>query len=159
GPEASPLRTDLRELLRTRLAAMEEGATPSQVGPTQGGVGGEELLRRILDLKPADDAQRWLQSQALGLTSDVLRTRWSSLTHSTPVPGAFLVVIGFWLTALFWSFGLFAPCNPMVIGVVALAAASVSACVFLILEMQTPFSGILHLSLEPLRYALDQLGK
>ena len=159
GPEANPIRTHLHELVRTRLTLMEEGAPPVEAQAGGGRTPAEEVLRQILNLKPGDDAQRWLQSQALGMTSDVLRTRWASLTHGTPVPGPFLVVIGFWLTALFWSFGLFAPRNGMVIAVLALAAASVAASVFLILEMQTPFSGILRISLDPVRYAFEQLGK
>jgi len=159
GPEAAPIRTELRALLSARVADMEQGASLEDTQTKAGGIGGEALLRQILELKPADDAQRWLQSQALGLTSDVLRTRWAALTRGTVVPGVFLVVIGFWLTALFWSFGLFAPRNGMVIAVLALGAASVSASVFLILEMQTPFAGVLRISLEPLRYALEQLGK
>lgn len=160
GPAATAVRAELRALVAERLRAAEErGTSPAESGPGAGR-GGEAVLRHILDLKPADDAQRWLQSQALGQASDVLRTRWASVTRaSAPVPGPFLVVIGFWLTALFWSFGLFAPRNAMVIAVLALGAASVSACVFLILEMQTPFSGILAVSLDPLRYALEQLGQ
>ncbi|HXK25843.1 MAG TPA: hypothetical protein VMS55_24455 [Myxococcota bacterium] len=160
GPESDPVRGEIRDLMRARVEATAGGgATPAEAVLGRG-AGGEAVLRHILDLKPADDAQRWVQSQALGLASDVLRTRWASLTQSTtPVPAPFIAVIGFWLTALFWSFGLFAPRNGMVIAVLALAAASVSACVFLILEMQTPFSGVLHVSLDPLRYALEQLGK
>jgi hypothetical protein len=68
-------------------------------------------------------------------------------------------VIALWLAVLFWSFGLFAPRNGTVIAVLILAAASVSACVLLILEMQTPFTGILRVSSAPLHYVLDNLAR
>ena len=73
-----------------------------------------------------------------------------------PVP--FLTILTFWLAALFWSFGLFAPRNSTVIAVLLLAAVSISACVLLILEMQTPFTGFMQVSREPLLYALRNLG-
>jgi hypothetical protein len=90
----------------------------------------------------------------------VIKTRWlSAIGESSAVSTPFLVVIVFWLTALFWSFGLFAPRNSTVIAVLLLAALSVSASVLLILEMQTPFSGLLRISNAPLRFALEQLGR
>ena len=39
-----------------------------------------------------------------------------------------------------------------------LSAISISACVLLILEMQTPFTGILRIPSAPLRFALAHLG-
>lgn len=119
----------------------------------------EIIVQGILALAPQTDAQRWQQSQALSIASDVLKTRWLSLTGaSNEVPPAFLVVIVFWLSVLFWSFGLFAPRNGTVIAVLMLCALSMSACVLLILEMQTPFSGVLRISNAPLRFALAHLG-
>lgn len=75
------------------------------------------------------------------------------------MPAPFLVVIVFWLSALFWSFGLFAPSNRTVTAVLLLAAVSVAASVLLILEMQTPFAGLMRLSSEPFEYVLAELGK
>ena len=47
----------------------------------------------------------------------------------------------------------------MVIGVLLLSTASVAASVFLILEMQSPFSGVMKISSAPLQYALAHLGQ
>jgi hypothetical protein len=137
----------------------KEGLSPSV--PVAAGVKGpDDFEDAVLALSPQNDRQRWLQSQALSSVTDVLRTRWLSLSgaqKSAPTP--FLVVIVFWLTALFWSFGLFAPRNPTVLAVLMLASASVAASVLLILEMQTPFSGILQISPAPFEYVLQNLGK
>lgn len=46
-----------------------------------------------------------------------------------------------WLTIAFATFGLFAPRNGTVIAV------------FLILEMEGPFEGLIQVSADPLRYA------
>ena len=55
---------------------------------------------------------------------------------SVPVP--FLVVMVFWLTVIFTSFGLFAPRNPAVIATLLVCALSVSGAIYLILERIAP---------------------
>jgi len=69
---------------------------------------------------------------------------------------AFLV---FWLTALFISIGLFAPRNPIVVVTLLVSALSVSGAILLILEMYTPYAGLIRISDTPLRSALAQLGQ
>ena len=45
----------------------------------------------------------------------------------------FLVVLVFWLAMLFTSFGLFAPSNATVVGVLLVCALSVAGAIFLVL--------------------------
>jgi hypothetical protein len=120
----------------------------------------EEVQNRILALHAETEAQRWHKGQALALTEDVVRTRFLVLGSSRgAVSEAFLVVVIFWLTATFASFGLYAPRNTTVTTVLFIAALSVAAAVFLILELDGPFTGVIRISSAPLRYALDQIGK
>ena len=70
-----------------------------------------------------------------------------------------LVVLTFWVTALFVSFGLFAPFNTTTIVSLLMSALSVSGAIFLILEMYTPYAGLIQISSAPLRAALAQLGQ
>ena len=65
----------------------------------------------------------------------------------------------FWLTVTFASFGLYAPRNATIVAVLFVAAMSVAAAVFLILELDSPFDGVIKISSGPLRYALTQLGQ
>ena len=69
------------------------------------------------------------------------------------------MVLVFWLTMIFGSFGLFAPRNATVIAVLCFAALSVAASMFLILEMESPFAGWIKVSSAPLRYTLSHLGQ
>jgi len=69
------------------------------------------------------------------------------------------VVVVFWLTIIFGSFGLLAPRNATVVAVLFLCALSVAGAIFLILEMDQPFEGLMKISSAPLRYALSQLGQ
>jgi hypothetical protein len=69
------------------------------------------------------------------------------------------VVLVFWLTAIFISFGLFAPRNATVTAALFVSGLSVSGAIFLILEMYAPFSGWIKISSAPLHFALAHLGE
>jgi hypothetical protein len=162
GPETAKARDALKEVVRYRI----DLTWPAKDAPRQGlngfqpGLGGEAIERAILDLDAANDTQRWYKSQALSLGQEVLKTRWRLLSSAGgTIPVAFLIVVICWLTATFTSFGLFSPKNATVVVVLFVAALSVAAAVFLILELNGPFDGLVKVSGDPLRYALENLGK
>lgn len=75
------------------------------------------------------------------------------------LPMAFLVVLMFWLTILFAGFGLLTPVNTTVIAVLFVCALSVAGAIFLILEMDTPFTGVVKVSSATMQKALEHLGR
>jgi hypothetical protein len=160
GPETK----DARSLLRNSVAAVverfwpAEGARPISIDPNAQAV--EALAVKIEELSPQNDMQRLLRSQALTTAQEVGRTRlllFENLGSSIPLP--FLVVLVFWLCIIFASFGLFAPRNATVIAVLCVCALSVAGAIFLILELDRSFEGLLQVSGAPLRAALAQLGR
>jgi len=68
-------------------------------------------------------------------------------------------VLVFWLTVLFIGFGLFARRNVTLVTALCLGAISVAGAAFLILEMNRPYTGIMQISLEPIRNALSQMNR
>ena len=72
---------------------------------------------------------------------------------------AAIVTILLWLTIIFASFGLLAPRNATVVAVLFLCALSVAGSIFLILEMDQPFDGLMKVSGAPLRYAVSHLDQ
>ena len=70
-----------------------------------------------------------------------------------------LVILVFWLTTIFLSFGLMAPTNTTVISAILACGLSVSGAVLLILELYSPYGGLIAISSAPLRNALAQLGQ
>jgi hypothetical protein len=70
-----------------------------------------------------------------------------------------LIILVFWMAIVFLSVGLFAPPNATVIVTLMLAALSVSGAIFLILELDNPFNGVIEISPEPMRNALIHLGR
>jgi Kef-type K+ transport system membrane component KefB len=159
GSETKPIRDAMRALVTRQVAQIwsdSAAETTTRVGAT---AGGERLLDAILALKPANDPQRWYQGRALALADEVLQTRWLVFNEDPrSSPRLFRIVIVCWLTVLFASFGLFAPRNTIAIGALLICALSVAAAIFLILEMDNPFGGVMRVSDTPFRYALSQMG-
>jgi hypothetical protein len=135
-----------------------QGQQGSQMAPTA--AGGEILYDKIQALSPQNDVQRALKAQASSMAIDLGKLRWLMFEQeNTSVSLPLLAVLVFWLAIVFASFGLFAPPNVTVIATLFLCALSVSGAIFLILEMYTPFQGLMQLSSAPLRNALAHLGQ
>jgi hypothetical protein len=160
GPETKEVRDLLHNVVtRTldRLWPKEPGQHP-QMEPT--GAGGEIFYDKIQELSPKNDTQHSLQAQASNMAIDLGKMRWMMFEQA----GSFisiplLAVLVFWLAIIFSSFGLFAPRNATAIGTLFVCALSVSGAIFLILEMYSPFEGLMQISSAPLRNALAHLGQ
>jgi hypothetical protein len=159
GPETKEAREFLRSTVAGALERIwpEESSRSAQMEPT---TAPESLYQKIQELSPKNDAQRSLQAQALKINSDFMQTRWLLFAErGRSIPAPFLVVLVFWLAILFASFSLFAPRNASVVVTLLVCALSVSGAIFLILELDRPFAGLLKISGDPLRDALTLLGK
>ena len=103
--------------------------------------------------------QRWLQSQAQALTTDLTEVRWLLAEQEVlGIPVPVLLVVLFWLCLLFMSFGLFAPPNVTVTVVLFFCALAVAGAIQTILDLSRPFEGIIRVSAEPLRHALEVIN-
>ena len=121
---------------------------------------GKFYKAKLRELTPTNDFQKSRLAQAVQLSDDVLQTRLLLMEgQQTQLPATFIVILIFWLTALFISFGLFAPPNGMVLAVLLICALSVSSAIFLILEMNRPLDGFIKASNAPLRKAVELIGK
>jgi hypothetical protein len=160
GPETKEARALLQ---RSTAATIErfwpaKGTTSIAFDPGASGV--EALYEKIEALAPQTETQRELRGQAESLALDVGRTRLLLFEHlGTSIPVPFLVVLVFWLCLIFASFGLFAPRNATVITALGVCALSIAGAVFLILELDRSFEGLLQVSGDPLRAVLTQLGR
>jgi len=164
GSETGEIRKGLQRTVGARIDTIwpQGSAKPASLDPMSSETvfGAERLADAIRDLKPHNDSQRALQSRALDLLEALLQGRWLLITGSgASVPTLFLAVLLFWLTIIFASFGLFAPRNAMVVTVLFVCALSVGSAVFLVLEMDGPFDGLLKVSPDPLRYAHAHLNR
>jgi len=158
GPESA----EVRGILKIAVAQMINQLWP-KVGdggsmPPRGQ--GDVLYDKIQGLTPHSDAQRAIQSQAESVVVNLAQNRLLLIAQSgSSISTPFLVVVVLWLTVLFVSFGLFAPRNATAVVTLLVAAISVSGALFLILELDQPFSGMIQISSAPLQNALSALGK
>lgn len=158
GPESRAIREQMHRAGARSIEMIwpQNGQAP-QLQPA---AGGEVLYDMIEALSPKNDAQRGLQTQALQLAIEILKTRWLLFEQSgSSISTPFLVVLVFWLTIIFMSFGLFGPRNATVVATLLVCALSVSGAIFLILELDRPFQGLIKISDAPFRDAVERLGK
>jgi hypothetical protein len=161
GEETKDARDLLKQMVAARISQIwpEEDAmvTPGAIGH---GSGIEAIQRKLLDLSPQTDAQRWLQSTALQISGTISASRWEVLQElGSSIQWPFMAILVFWLAVIFVSFGLFAPRNALVAAALFVAALSVAGSIYLILAMDQPYSGPIKISSAPLRIALEQLSQ
>jgi Protein of unknown function (DUF4239) len=160
GPETKESRDLLRRAVVRVLNQIwpQDSSRPAELDPTAAGA--EVIIDKMQALAPQNDAQRALKGQALSIIADLGQTRWLMFEQSGgSVSMALVVVVVFWLTILFVSFGLYAPPNTTVIAALFVCALSVSGALFLILELDHPFEGLIQIPSTPLRNALAHLGR
>src|SRR4029450_11219556 len=162
GPETAETRQLLRQLIEGRIKhvwgtptdELQEGKAGSQKAEIEAVRGG------LFALAPGSDAQKWLQARALSTAADLEQSRWLLIEHGrSTIPSPFLVLLVFWLVVIFANLGLFAPPNGTVYTIIFVCALSVATAIFLILEMDQPYQGLLQISSEPLVSALSEISR
>lgn len=161
GPETRTIRAQLKQSIAERV---EKVWIPS--GSGESGLRAVEKSTAILDMQtalrgltPRNELQRSALNQALQICNEMWQNRLLVIEEQQePLPPVFLVLLVFWLTMLFLSFGLFAPGNATVFGVLLVCALSVSSAIFLTLEMNHPLDGFIRASNAPLVKALELIG-
>ena len=160
GPDTRNARRALRDQIAALIAQIDSlrpNAPKLQLTSEADFSDFYQMARR---LSPRDDSQRALKSEVLRISLEVGQIRASALAReSSSIPKPFLVVLVFWLTALFVGFGLFAPRNVVAVASLCVCALTAATAVLLILDMDQPLGGFMKLSLEPLRNAMSVIGE
>jgi hypothetical protein len=163
GPETREARDSLRRTVTTtiqRLWPAEKNTfAVDKVDEAKSGI--ENFLGKLRKLSPGNDDQRRLQSQALQINGEIDETRLLLIEQvgqrSFPMP--LLALLVSWLTIIFFNFGLFTSRNTPVIVVLFVCVLVASSSLFLILELDQPFGGLITVSSAPLLKALALLGR
>ncbi len=162
GPEAKSVREHLMRSAIASVEAISRREKSSQAGqmtspPTSRLEG---IQSRVRELNPQTEVQRQLLVEASQIVSDLSQQRWILMEEAqSELPPPLLVILVAWLAALFMSFGLLAPRNATVLAVLLVCAVSMSAAIFLILEMNRPLDGFIRVSSTPMRNLVQYLGR
>ena len=161
GPETKEERELLRRAVTIILGTLwPDDGEKATLTPGAAMADMEAFYDKLGALAPKTDAQRAIKSRALDLTTELAQTRLRlAAQKDSSIPLPFLVVLVFWLVVLFGGYGLMAPRNPTVVAVLIVCALSISAALFLILELDRPFDGIVRVPSAPVRDALTLIGK
>jgi hypothetical protein len=162
GLEAEPIRQVLKEAVASTMQQIwgtrgtvadvpDSAATKRRVG---------HLEKMLFALSVTSEMQRHAQASAFKLVAELARINDSAFTqHGSDVVMPLLAVVACWMMLNIAGWNLFAPANRMVMAVNLVCALSVASAIFLILEMDQPFNGIVGISDAPMRAALIRLSE
>ena len=118
----------------------------------------ERAWAEIRGLKAADDRERRFVDDALSASTLLLRQRWLLVEQSGPsVHPVITGILVAWIVAIFISFGMSAPRNPTVYAALLICALAMGSAIFLILELDRPFQGLLQISSRPVAEAVGHM--
>lgn len=160
GPESREVRIQFRALVQEGVGSMwpEAASTPVQLAPNANA--GDAFYGALQQLSPRDDLQRSLKTEATTLAEDLAQIRTLLLVQSAPsISTPLLVVVVSWLVLIFFSFSLLAPSNATATLAMIISAFSVAGAIFLMLQLDRPFDGIIKIPSAPLLQALSQLAR
>jgi len=163
GPETG----ESRDLLRRSVASAIDQLWPKERKQYTKGkalnpkAGLEAIHDKLLRISPQSEVQHRLLSQALQISGNIAEIRWllTEQEGQSSLPMPFFLMLVFWLVIIFFCFGMVSPTNATVITVLLVCSLSVAAALYMILELDRPYGGLIEISGAPLRNALTYLSQ
>jgi hypothetical protein len=162
GPGAKVVRDSLRDVVRQTHDRIWSpgGVRPEVLNSAETQNAARANIEQLNRLSPTTDMERLMQSRAIQQADGISQARllmFEQLGSSIPRP--FLTVLVFWICTLFLGFGLFSSPNLTITVALLVGALSVACAIFLILELNDPYRGLMRISDEPLRNAMAQINQ
>lgn len=156
GPETEPIRKQMRSAIGPFVERIWHDNERAKAAPFSANAAAEQVYLEIQAMSPSDNLHRALQARAAQISNGATQLRLMLFVEAdNSIPAPFLGVLVFWLIIIFASFSLFSDMNPTVFIALCTFALSASAAIYLILELNDPFNGLMSISSRPL---LDALG-
>src|SRR5438876_3036895 len=160
GPETADARRALRDAIaegvRRTWPADQSGAV--RLEPNQ--KMGDAVYEAISHLRPQDEAQRGLITEAARLMAQLAELRALVQRQAlSSVSKPLLIALILWLVVIFFGFSLLAPSTATSTFALIAGAFSVACAVFIILELDHPFAGVIRIPSDPMINTLRDLAK
>ncbi len=175
GSETDALRQALRSYTAAAIATTwkQEPAPPGDYYPRHLGtehphsVESAELGQMLVNVELAlrhldstDPFHKGLARESLDMADKLIDLRRQLIQSAQgELSSPFLVVLLLWLVVVFLCLGLSSPRNALTYVVLGLCAVMLTSAVFLLLELETPFTGFITVSSAPLRDALQHMSQ
>jgi len=161
GPEADDAKALLRKYTIAKIAETWPGGPGPKPRPDDPPAWKslEGLQQSLTELAPQTGSQRSETATATQTAADLAKTTWiQAAEESEHVPQPFVLIMIVWLFVLFVSFGLFAPRNMLVVIALLVGALSIAGAVVLVVDMDSPFEGMIVVSADPMQEALSKMN-
>lgn len=162
GPDAAPARGMLKDILTSSYQDVWSDAANGGAPSTEKIAGRMDKLFISLNalLEAAPDSRKYRIAKAEDLASAINDQRLRmSLQVNDSLSWPFMTVLVLWISLLFFGFGMVARFNRVGVGGMAVGAVSVASAIFLIIELSTPYDGVIMLSPAPILATISALGK
>jgi hypothetical protein len=160
GPEAAGARAGFHEVVKEVVRQMWPGEAGMSAHLAPNTQAGNVVYTAVQGLSPRDDTQRKLKEEATTLATDFAQLRSLLVAQSVAsISKPMLIILVSWLVVIFLGFSVLAPPNATAILALVVSALAVSGAIFLILELDQPFDGLIRISSEPMLNALHQFAK
>jgi len=159
GADAALARQALKAYVSEAIAhpvqtdELERSGTADTAGQKLEAVGSA-----IASIRPSDSYHERLLADVRSQYHDVVRLRWTIVEQSEgAIPSPLIGMLVAWLTLIFASYGYRAPRNAVVVTMLLISATLISASLYLILDMDFPFNGPIHISYQPYHRVLSEI--
>jgi hypothetical protein len=157
GDKSKEARDALKIVAENGIKVIEEINKNGVDRKKVSGLGLDLLQKKLLELPDDKPELNWLKNTALSLGNDIAISRWKIYENSSAsVSPLFIAILVFWLMGIFFSLGLIAPFNTLVLTALFMAALSMTGAILLTLELDQPYGGLIQFSTDPLKIALEQ---
>jgi hypothetical protein len=163
GSDGNLARDQLKDLITSSYERVWGSSQRVLAAPTVQQAS-ERMDRLFLNLnalrEAAPEARRYLLAKAGDLATSINDQRLQmSLQLNNSLSWPFMTVLVSWACLLFLGFGMLAKLNRTNVFGLAVGAISVASAIFLIVELNTPYSGLLTLSPEPILETMGALDQ
>jgi hypothetical protein len=160
GPEAQHARQVMRNAVPTIIDSIwrENGTRFRADADAIPDTGAEAVLYEVEQLAPQNEAQRARRERALVVGLNLAQIHLLLFAQpANAISTPFITVLVLWLAFIFATFSIYVRPNPLIVVVLFVCALSASSAIFLILDLDSPFAGLLQIPTAPLRNALPPL--
>jgi hypothetical protein len=159
GTGAEKAKAELHKAISDEIAKIEATAEDEDDASHEvAKIAMEPLRVSLLNLSPKNPTQDYLKTRALTLGEEIISARWKIYEQmNSEIQWPLIAVFVFWLVTVYFSFGVLTPRDGVLIAGLFLSALSLAAAAYLVIELDTPYQGLVSISSKPLHSAINHL--